>query len=462
MKDFGTPNSVAYSPVNDELAIAVAAHDVLTKGQAGPVAGFRIQTKPDAEGIHGGATLLQKCACCDDYVQILTTGYLPDMVTFTPNGRRILTANEGEPLDYTEVENDPVGSVSIFKRKKSTETYREACEVGFEEFDTPTKRKKLVKSGVRVSGANFTTPSMDMEPEYIAVTDNSKKAYVTLQENNAVAKININKCEIDRIFPLGYKEWGNGVLFDASDKDGKINLQDWPTVKGMYMPDAITTFKAGGARYFVTANEGDGREYGDEDASNYYTDEIRVEDLAVELGFDATESPYDETNLGRLKVTSAAPFTGDIDELYAFGGRSISIFSGDSGELVWDSGDFIATYIADPDNGFSELFNSEGGADSFDERSDDKGSEPEGLAIAEIDGSTYVFLGLERTGGWMCWEVSDPTAPVFQSYTNSYEDDVAPESAAIIPAEYSPSGKALLVAVYEDSNTLAVFEISTD
>ncbi|CAN0237761.1 unnamed protein product, partial [Laminaria digitata] len=99
------------------------------------------------------------------------------------------------------------------------------------------------------------------------------------------------------------QEWGNGMKFDASDKDDSINFQDWPQVKGMYMPDSIKTFKTGGTRYFVTANEGDGREFGeDEDAADYYTDEIRVEDLAVELGYDATVAPYDEANLGRLKV----------------------------------------------------------------------------------------------------------------------------------------------------------------
>ncbi|CAN0447946.1 unnamed protein product, partial [Ascophyllum nodosum] len=94
------------------------------------------------------------------------------------------------------------------------------------------------ESGVRITGKNFTTFSMDVEPEYIAVTDNSNIAYVSLQENNAVAKIAIKDCEVKRIFPLGYKEWGNGTLFDASDKDDMINLADWPMVKGMYQPDA--------------------------------------------------------------------------------------------------------------------------------------------------------------------------------------------------------------------------------
>ncbi|CAM9455187.1 unnamed protein product [Scytosiphon promiscuus] len=444
MVPFGEPTSVAYNSVYDEVAISVKSFDPLVKGRV---------------YIFKSASEWIECGFCDDDVQILETGYLPDMVTFTPDGRRILTANEGEPLDYTKAENDPEGSVSIFKRQWKTKTYEPACEVGFEKFNTQSRTERLVGRGMRVGGKDFTTFAMDMEPEYIAVTENGNTAYVTLQENNAVAKIDIKGCQVKRMYPLGYKEWGSGLQLDASDQDGMINLQSWPTVKGMYMPDAITTFKADGTRYFLTANEGDAREYGEEDTADFFTDETRVGDLAIELGLDATMAPYNDEALGRLKVTSAAPYDGNIDELYAFGGRSISIFDGKKGELVWDSGDFIEQFTADPANGFSDIFNSEGGVDTFDGRSDDKGAEPEGLAMAEIDGRIFVFVSLERIGGWMCWDVSDPTAPVFQSYVNSYEEDTAPESAAIIPAEESPSGNTLMVAAYEESNTLAVFEL---
>eukprot|EP00904_Undaria_pinnatifida_P006684 jgi/Undpi1/3145/HiC_scaffold_15.g06519.m1 len=367
---FGGTTSVAYNPVHDELAIAVSAYDPLTKGAV-----YIVSSVED----------WIECEFCEDYVQILPTGYGPDMITFTPDGRRILTANEGEPFDYTKAENDPVGTVSIFKRQWSTSTYNEPCEVDFDKFDKMYRTNNLVAAGMRVGGVDFTTFQMDMEPEYIAVTENSETAYVTLQENNAVVKIAVKECAVKRMFPLGYKEWGNGMTFDASDKDDEINLQNWPMVKGMYQPDAIVTFKTGGTRYFLTANEGDAREYGDEDSADFYTDETRVADLAEEFGLDVTESPYDDANLGRLKVTSVGPFNGNITDLYAFGGRSISIFNGKSGDLVWDSGDFIETYMANPENGVTEYFNSNTEADTFDERSDDKGAEPEGLAIIEID-----------------------------------------------------------------------------
>ncbi|CBJ25800.1 alkaline phosphatase [Ectocarpus siliculosus] len=445
MTTFGEPTSVAYNPVFDEVAISVRAFDPLTRGRVYVV-------KSCEDWIW--------CDFCDDDVQILEAGFLPDMITFTPNGKRILTANEGEPLNYVSAENDPEGSVSIFKRTTKDNTYATACEVGFEKYNTADRTNRLVDGGMRVGGMNFTTLSMDVEPEYIAVTEFGTTAYVSLQENNAVAKIDIKGCEVKRMYPLGFKEWGDDMKFDASDEDGMINLQEWPTVRGMYMPDAITTFKTGGRRYFLTANEGDGREYGEEDTEEFFTDEIRVEDLATELGLDATMTPYTPEALGRLKVTTAGPIDGSIDELYAFGGRSISIFDGKTGELVWDSGDFIEQFTADPANGVSDIFNSNGGVDTFDGRSDDKGPEPEGLAMAEIDGSIYVFVGLERIGGWMCWDVTDATAPVFQSYVNSYEEDTAPESATVISADMSPSGNTLLVAAYEESNTLAVFELT--
>ncbi|CAB1115103.1 unnamed protein product [Ectocarpus sp. CCAP 1310/34] len=437
MAAFGEPTSVAYNPVFDEVAISVKAFDPLTKGRV-----YVVKSSED----------WIRCDFCDDDVQILEAGFLPDMITFTPNGKRILTANEGEPhthhgfeslyidahdlpflvrfrasprhshpvqqLNYVSAENDPEGSVSIFKRTTKDNTYASACEVGFEKYNTADRTNRLVDRGMRVGGMNFTTLSMDVEPEYIAVTEFGTTAYVTLQENNAVAKIDIKGCEIKRMYPLGFKEWGDDMKFDASDEDGMINLQDWPTVRGMYMPDAITTFKTGGRRWYTLLLTGCG------------------------------------------VVTTAGPFDGNIDELYAFGGRSISIFDGKTGELVWDSGDFIEQFTADPVNGFSDIFNSNGGVATFDGRSDDKGPEPEGLAMAEIDGSIYVFVSLERIGGWMCWDVTDATAPVFQSYVNSYEGDTAPESAAVISADMSPSGNTLLVAAYEESNTLAVFELT--
>ncbi|CAM9565311.1 unnamed protein product [Pylaiella littoralis] len=457
MTDFGEPTSVAYNSVYDTVAFSVKSFDALTKGRVYVVPSF---------------DKWMDCDFCVDNVQILETGYLPDMVTFTPDGRRILTANEGEPLDYTMPENDPVGSVSIFKRRWATGEFEPACEVGFEYFNTAERTERLVARGMRVGVKDFTTFAMDMEPEYIAVTENSNTAYVTLQENNAVVKIDIKGCEIKRMYPLGYKEWGNGVMMDASDEDGEINLQDWPTVNGMYQPDAIATFSgmSDGKRYFLIANEGDAREYGEEDTDSFFADEIRVGDLAVEMGLNSTEAPYSDDALGRLKVTTLPPFDGNIDELYAYGGRqvdrptktnakSISIFDGKKGELVWDSGDFIEQFLADPANGFTDIFNSEGGMETFDGRSDDKGPEPEGLALAEIDGRMFVFVALERIGGWMCWDISEPTAPVFQSYVNSYEEDTAPESGAIIPADVSPSGHTLLMGAYEVSDTLAVFEL---
>ncbi|CAM9455468.1 unnamed protein product, partial [Scytosiphon promiscuus] len=247
----GETTSVAYNPVFDELAIAVKATD--DDGVEDPLTKGHVRVVPSVVD-------WIDCDFCEDGVQVLTAGYRPDMVTFTPDGRRILSANEASPLDYTKAENDPEGSISIFKRQWKTKTYELDCEVGFEKFNDPDRTERLVGKGMRANGGNFTTFSMDMEPEHISVTENGDTAYVTLQENNAVAKIDIKGCDVKRMFPLGYKEWGNGVKFDASDRDDMINLQDWPMVKGMYMPDSVKTFKgktgdSEGKRYFLTTNE---------------------------------------------------------------------------------------------------------------------------------------------------------------------------------------------------------------
>ncbi|CAN0162374.1 unnamed protein product, partial [Ectocarpus fasciculatus] len=190
MVTFGEPTSVAYNSVYDEVAISVKAFDPLTKGRV-----YVVKSSDDWIG----------CDFCDDNVQILEAGYLPDMVTFTPNGKRILTANEGEPLNYVSAENDPEGSVSIFRRTTTNSTYASACEVGFEKFNTAKRTNRLVEKGLRVGGRDFTTLSMDVEPEYIAVSEYGHSAYVTLQENNAVAKIDIEGCQVKRMYPLGFK-----------------------------------------------------------------------------------------------------------------------------------------------------------------------------------------------------------------------------------------------------------------
>jgi hypothetical protein len=228
-------------------------------------------------------------------IKQVTVGALPDMITFSPDGKFIMTANEGEPnTDYTQ---DPNGSISIIE----TATYA-VTTLDFSSFSG--QAEALKKEGFRVSkfAKSF---AQDIEPEYITISDDSKTAWVTLQENNGVAKVDLTSKTITALYPLGFKNFNTAEnAIDVSDKDDKIAFNPWK-VKGMYMPDAISHFSANNTPYFVTANEGDAREYA------AYADIKRMKDMKL----DATTFPDAatlklETNLGRLNLIADM---GDTD-----------------------------------------------------------------------------------------------------------------------------------------------------
>lgn len=321
-----------------------------------------------------------------------------------------------------------------------------------------------ISKDVRVFGPNATV-EMDLEPEYITVDQNNAFAYVSCQENNAIIKVNLSTGEADEIMPLGFKDWSlPGNTLDASDKDGVINMRNYP-VKGMYMPDAIDGHVIGGNFYIFTANEGDSRDY------DGFSEESRVEDLLLDsIAFPNYSGLQDEDSLGRLNITTTLgdiDDDGDYDELYAYGARSFSIFS-TSGALVYDSGDDFETYLA---TNFASNFNSNNDDNnSFDKRSDDKGAEPEAIIVEEIRGKQYAFIGLERMGGIMVYDVSNVNTPVFEQYflnrdfsavaTDSAAGDLGPEGLFFIPASVSPNNMDLLVASNEISGNIAIYSIN--
>lgn len=377
----------------------------------------------------------------------VTVGALPDMLTFTPDGRRVVVANEGEPTSYCEGEvADPEGSVSVVDLKRWT-----VRTAGFGKFDA----ERLRAEGVRITGPGATA-ARDLEPEYVTVEGDT--AYVTLQENNALAIVDLDRAAVRDIVPLGLKDWSK-TGFDASDKDGKIDIRPRP-VKGMYQPDAIAHFRDRGRTYLVTANEGDGRDW------ECHADEVRVKDL--KLALPDAENLKKDTELGRLNVAADSPrdASGAYTELHAFGARSISVRS-TSGALVWDSGDQLERLVAEE---LPEAFNADNEEnDSFDSRSDNKGPEPEGVTVGEVRGRTYAFAGLERVGGIVAYDLGDPRAPRLAGYVNtrdlagSVEDgtagDVGPEGVLFIPASDSPTRRPLLVVGNEVSGTTALYEI---
>jgi hypothetical protein len=407
-----------------------------------------------------------------------TVGALPDMLTFTPDGSHLLVANEGEPDSYNQVGSiDPVGSVSVIAltgvepNATAGSLVRTVHSAGFASFDAQIAT--LRAAGVRIYGPNATV-SQDLEPEYITVSPDSRTAYVTLQENNAIATVDIATRTVTSVRPLGFKDHNlAGMGMDASDEDGGVNTNSGTPlikigpvpVKGMYLPDAIASYTAGGQTWLITANEGDAR-------ADWpgFNEETRVRAHCSAFGLDPlvfTDAANQilDSNLGRLRITSTPNGgsegkngLGQCNELYSFGGRSFSIWSTDV-TRVFDSGDDIEQRTQALPN---VNFNASHDNDTLDGRSASKGPEPEGVAVASFGNKTFAFIGLERVGGVMVYDVSTPTAPVFTTYLNTRNGltgDLGPEGLTIIKAANSPNGKPLLVVGNETSGTTAVMQI---
>lgn len=396
-----------------------------------------------------------------NFISSVTAGALPDMVTVSKDGSVVLAANEGEPNDEYTI--DPVGSITIVHVPEvlSNLKQNDVITLGFNHFVD-----SLLDSSVRVFGdSGRSSLAQDLEPEYIAISEDGSKAFVALQENNAFAVVDLSLDSITDIFGLGFK---NHLLpqngFDASDKAANVLIQAQPTL-GMYLPDAIKTFEFGGMNYILTANEGDGRDY------DGYSEEARVKDLELDpVAFPTAAILQNDTNLGRLKITTSMGDTdgdGDFDELYSFGARSFSIYD-ENGNQVFDSGDqFERAILAAYPNQFNS---SNDDNDSFKNRSDDKGPEPEAIEVAMIDNNRYCFIGMERMGGIFVYDITNPLAPIQLGYFLNRNFDVAADDAnagdlgvediVFVHADHSPNGKHLLLTANEVSGTVSIFELT--
>lgn len=387
------------------------------------------------------------------------TGALPKMVTFSPNGTWVLVANEGVPSD--DYSNDPIGSVSILNISFGpANTPPSSVQfVDFQKLDTTS-----YDSTINVYGNNGSQlPSQDLEPEYIAVNPTSTKAYVTLQENNAVAIIDIFTATLDTVVGLGYKDF-SAIGLDASDSRPDIDIKPYPRLFGMYQPDGIASYSVGGNTYFVTANEGEARDY------TAYSEVVTLSSFLINPGvFQNSANLYQDSVLGRLKLTNTlGNNNNDLyqDSLFCFGGRSFSIWD-ESGQQVWDSGDQFEQITAQM---FPNDFNSDNDDNNSRKgRSDDKGPEPEAIVIGEVDGTPYAFIALGRMGGIMVYDISDPINPQFELYELNRDfskpasspgaGDLGPESLEFIPAIVSPTGYAMLLVANEISGTVTAYEM---
>ncbi len=391
----------------------------------------------------------------------VTVGALPDNISFTPDGTKVLTANEGQPnADYSI---DPEGSVSIIDVSEGIDNLTQTHVTTLLFTGYNAQEASLLAAGIRKTKLSSTL-SQDLEPEYITVSADSQKAWVTLQENNAIAEIDLNTKTYMALWGLGTKDMsllGNG--FDASDNNGEVLIANWP-VQAFYIPDAVAHYAVNGVNYLITANEGDEKEY------TGFVERTDVKSGSYVL--DAANYPHAEMlkkehNLGRFRTTNlnGKNTAGTAySQIYALGSRSFSIFNADTKEIVFDSGDDFEMYTAAH---YPAIFNSDHEDNSPKKRSRAKGPEPEGVTVAQINGQTYAFIVLERIGGVMVYNVTNPSEPVFVDYKNSrstsaYEGDHGAEAVIYIPATESPTGKGHIVISNEISGTLTIYEIAQD
>jgi hypothetical protein len=432
----GSPTSVDVA--NGIVAVAVLAEEDSTPGQV---------VFLDTAGAELGS---------------VTVGAHPDDITFTPDGTKVLTADEGEPAGDYSVDGE--GSITIVDLANGPENAT-ATVVGFTDFNEGGPRAAELPAGVRIYGPDATV-AQDLEPEFVVVSADGATAYASLQENNALAIVDIPSATVTAIVDLGLKDFsldGNGI--DPTDADGGITIAPIPAY-GLYMPDQLGVIEVDGTRYLISANEGDTRDYED-----VFSEESEV----GEIDLDATAFPdaaalQAEGAIGKLETTLASGDTdgdGDFDQIVATGGRSISVWDAATGQIVWDSGDLMERTIAELDPDHFNSTNDE--QPSFEDRSDNAGPEPEGLVLGTVGDRTYAFVGAERQSGIFVFDVTDPTAPSYVTYAENRDwtgdpaagtaGDLGPEGLVFIPAADSPTGADLLLVANEVSGTMTVWSI---
>ncbi|MCU6713066.1 choice-of-anchor I family protein [Paenibacillus sp. J5C_2022] len=429
---FGDLTSVAVNTESDMVYIAVQEADPIKQGKVLAL---------DYDG---------------KLVKVYEAGVQPDMVTTTADGKYVLTANEAEPRSGKEGE-DPRGSVTVIDTEEDTVTH-----VYFDDSsviaDDVHIRGGSNANGVMTEPGSKDLAEFDLEPEYITIDEGRLTAYVTLQENNAVAIVDIQDKKVTAVKSLGLKDYSKPDNVLDIRKNDEIAFQNVP-FHGMYMPDGIASYTAGGHTYLLTANEGDATGWPDR------TNESSVEDMKGKL--DPESALYKQlqatTDFDGVEVASDM----GNDGIYMYGGRSFSIWDADTMEQVYDSGSQFERITAER---IPDFFNTSNSKASLDNRSEKKGPEPEDIVTGEIDGRTFAFIGLERIGGVMMYDVTNPVEPRFASYANSREfadeagevildTDTGPEGLSFITAEDSPTGHPLLLVAYEVGGKIGVYEV---
>ena len=427
---YGDMTSVAVSPNGEKLAVAIQSSDY---SAAGCLAVFLC----GADG-----TL--------SFDQIYEAGVQPDMVTFTPDSKKILSADEGEPRNGYEAGSiDPKGTVTVIDL-----TNQNVSHLDFTVFDSEAKRAELVQNGVILKKG--TAPSVDLEPEYIAAND--KTAYVTLQEANAIAIVDLQTLSIENICSAGYEDYEKYPI-DIDKKDAAYRPVSYPSLRGIRMPDGISLFESNGKTYIVTANEGDSREW------NEYLNEAECNFGKGQTSPSGKITAENSGLTGKVVFFDQNDYEGLNSEYdYLFGGRSFTVYCVDGSGMkeVYTSGNELEAKTAAY---FPQYFNCSNDSAEIDDRSGKKGVEAESVTIGTVGEKTYAFIGLERIGGVMAYDITNPDKILFANYINSRDfskdiaGDVSPEGLCMISASESADGNAYLLASCEVSGTVAAYKL---
>ena len=461
--------SVELSPYGNDVTSVAAGKDVV-------VAVVNVSDKFSATGVP--TTTNGKIVVFDTAGKVLSSpdvlGVLPDSVSFAPNGTTALVAIEAQPVcakddpataakedaDYTKA-SDPVGGVTVVDLSDPAAPVLKFA--GFDQFTVAEMRAK----GIAVSSV-VNNVSKDFEPEFASAIDNNY-AYVTIQEANAIGKLNIQTATFESI-TRAFESNVSKVARDTSDRDSGAGPRTYANVVGASQPDAIAGFKMGSGNYFITANEGDAREY------TCLNDDLRASALKVDpRRFADWKTLSGSAALGRAKVNpnnGDRDGDGDIDTIHLRGSNSMTMYR--NGLAIWDSADLLdqiqtAAFGVANINGSHSLSSDKATMNYVgQDRSDDKGSEPEGVAVGMVGDRRIAVLGLERMSALAVFDITQPRVPVFIEWLQMLPTkatpakDVkywSPEGIVFVPADKSPSGKALIITSYELSGSLSIHQI---
>jgi len=395
------------------------------------------------------------------FIKQVTVGALPDMITFSPDGTKVITANEGQPNVSYSI--DPEGSVSVIDISGGIPSLMQSNVTTLLFTAYNSQEATLIASGIRKLKSSSTL-SQDFEPEFVTISADSQKAWVTIQENNAIAEINLNTTSISDVWALGTKDVsvvGNG--FDISDNNGQVLIANWP-IQAYFNPDGVANYSVAGTTYLVTANEGDEREYTGLNERTTVGATTYTLDSSIFPNASVLKQSY---NMGRYRVTNLNGNTdadAQFETINSVGTRSFSIFNASTKQLVSDSGDDFEMFTA---TNLPTIFNADHSDNIAKGRSRAKGPEPEGVTLAQIGTEIFAFISLERIGGVMVYNVTDPNNPVFVDYknsrsTSSYAGDNGPEGIIYIAPENSPTGIPYVIVANEISGTITIFEVDTN